>query len=160
MFRFEYKNEMPYIFDNERKGAKYSMDNGATWKNGGEFIESAIKFHLGLDYLVNPATTYDEGSDIESLNASVKSSKASLACIYGDSFNAIVNEYFENVHSTLWIYGIAVDESIIEYHMNKAEFKEFVEAFGKLEGDSKAKKNKVRFKATSATMVQWFESRV
>ena len=126
MKKYEYTNTMPYIFESERKGSKFSMDGGNTYKNHGEWCESVAKFHRGLEYLVNPATSYDTGSDIEEINASVKSSNASLACLYGNTKEQIIEEYFKNVHSTLWIFVTDSDEQITEYHMNAEEFREFL----------------------------------
>ena len=157
MKKYEYTNTMPYIYDSERAGAKYSMDGGESFKNHGEFLESAAKFHRGLEHLVNPATSYDTGSDIESMSASVKSSNASLACLYGNSFEQIVNEYFKNVHSTLWIFMIDIDEQIIEYHMNAAEFKKFLEAWAGTAVESGSHLTKVRIKKVSGKMVRWLE---
>lgn len=160
MKKYEYTNTMNYIFDNERKGSKYSMDNRNSWKNHGEFLESVAKFHRGLEYLVNPATSYDTGSDIEEINASVKSSNASLACIYGNTKEQIIEEYFKNVHSTLWIFMVDVDEQIIEYHMNAKEFKEFLEEWATTAVESGSHLTKVRIKKTSGKMVKWLEEKI
>lgn len=160
MKKYEYTNTMNYIFDNERKGSKYSMDNRNSWKNHGEFLESVAKFHRGLEYLVNPATSYDTGSDIEEINASVKSSNASLACIYGNTKEQIIEEYFKNVHSTLWIFMVDVDEQIIEYHMNAEEFKEFLEEWATTAVESGSHLTKVRIKKTSGKMVKWLEEKI
>lgn len=160
MKKYEYTNTMEYIFDNSRRGSKYSMDNGNSFKNHGEFLESVAKFHRGLEYLVNPATSYDTGSDIEEMNASVKSSNASLACIYGNTKEQIIEEYFRNVHSTLWIYMIDIDEQIIEYHMNAKEFKEFLNEWATTATESGSHLTKVRIKKTSSKMVKWLEERI
>lgn len=151
-----YKNTMEYTFDNSRSGAKYNI-NGK-WANHGEFLESVAKCYRGLDYVVNPNTSYDNGSDIEELKMSIKSSKATLASIYGNDFLEIVNTYFENVHSEVFTYMIDDDEMITEYQMNKAEFLQFVLRFAKLD---KAKENlyKVRFSATTKKMVEWLVAR-
>lgn len=157
MKKFTYTNTMPYMYDPTHARAHYNI-NGK-YANRGEFCESVAKFHRGLDYITNPATSYDEGSDIESLNASVKSSGASLACIYGD-FDSILATYFTNVHSTLWIYMTIIDEEVIEYHMDKTEFLLFVQTFGVLAKESGSDLTKIRFKAESNKMLQWFESQI
>ena len=159
MKTYSYTNTMPYKFDSNRKGSKYSMDNGKKWKNHGEWCESVAKFHRGMEYLVNPATSYDNGSDIEEMNASVKSSDASLACIYGNNFQQILDTYFENVHSSLWIFMVNVDENITEYHMNAKEFREFLENWGTLAKESGSKLIKVRIKKSSGKMIKWLEER-
>ena len=155
-----YEIEMAYNYDPARKGAKYTMDNGRTYKNTGEWIESIIKYHRGYDYLVNPATSYDKGSDIEQMNASVKSSGASLASVYGDTVEEILNEYFEKVHSSLWIFGVVTDSTMTEYHMNAIEFREFCNEWGVLAKESGSEKIKIRFKKVSTKMLRWFEERV
>ena len=160
MRKHEYTNTMPYIYESERKGSKYSMDNGETFKNHGEFLESVAKFHRGLEYLVNPATSYDTGSDIEEMSASVKSSNASLACLYGNSKEQILEEYFKNVHSTLWIFMVDIDEQIIEYHMNAEEFREFLEEWATTAVESGSHLTKVRIKKTSGKMVKWLEEKI
>ena len=158
MNKISYTNTMPYEYDPNRKGSHYKI--GEKWKNAGELAESITKFHRGLDYLVNPKTSYDNGSDIESLNASVKSSGASLACLYGNSFEQIIDTYFANVHSTLWIYVVKVDEEIIEYHMNAKEFREFLEGWAQIAVESNSHLLKVRFKKTSLKMIKWLEERL
>ena len=160
MKRIEYTNTMSYIYDSERRGSKYSIDGGNTFKNHGEYLESVAKFHRGLEYLVNPATSYDTGSDIEEMNASVKSSNASLACIYGNTKEQIIEEYFENVHSTLWIFMVDVDEQIIEYHMNAEEFRKFLEEWATTAVESGTHLTKVRIKKVSGKMLHWLEERV
>ena len=98
MTSITYTNNMPYSYDPTHRGAHYMIGNA--YKNNGEFLESVAKFHRGLEYLVNPATSYDNGSDIEELNASVKSSGASLACVYGFDMKTILDTSFANVHSS------------------------------------------------------------
>lgn len=160
MKKYEYTNTMSYIYDGERKGSKYSMDGGITFKNHGEFLESVAKFHRGLEYLVNPATSYDTGSDIEEMDASVKSSNASLACLYGNSKEQIIEEYFKNVHSTLWLFIVDIDEQITEYHMNADEFRIFLDEWATTAVESGSHLTKVRIKKTSGKMVKWLEERV
>ena len=160
MKRIEYTNTMSYIYDADRRGSKYSMDGGETWKNHGEWCESIAKFHRGLEYLVNPTTSYDTGSDIEEMSASVKSSGASLACVYGNTKEQIIEEYFENVHSILWLFVVNVDEEIIEYHMNAEEFREFLEEWATTAKESGSHLTKVRIKKTSGKMLRWLEARV
>lgn len=157
MKKYSYTNTMPYAFDPNHTRAHYLI--GDKYKNHGEWLESVAKFHRGLEYIVNPATSYDEGSDIESLNASVKSSGASLACIYGD-YEAIKATYFANVHSTLWIYMENIGEEIAEYHMDRGEFEEFLDNFSELARESGSHLTKIRIRKTSLKMLRWLEERV
>ena len=158
MTRIEYTNTMAYEFHPERNGAKYKI--GERFKNGGEFLESIAKHHRGLEYLVNPATSYDKGSDIESEHASVKSGKASLARVHAETFDEILEIYFANVASTKWIYMVKIDEVITEYHMNRNEFEAFVRMFGRLGIESGKHEKKIKFLATSSKTIAWLEARV
>lgn len=152
-----YTNAMPYTYDPNHRGAHYMI--GDAYKNNGEWFESVAKFHRGLDYMVNPNTSYDTGSDIEELSASVKSSGASLASVYGNSFTQILDTYFANVHSTLFIYMVAVDDEITEYHMNAKEFREFTTEWAGLARESGSHLLKIRFKKTSNKMLKWLDER-
>ncbi len=67
-----------YIYDADRKGAKYSIDGGNKWLNGGEFNEAIFNDCLGFECAKDANTPFDVGSDIEELHMSVKSSKATL----------------------------------------------------------------------------------
>lgn len=158
MFKFEYVNEMSYMYDAAHKGAPYTMDGGKSWKNAGEWKESICKAHRGLDYMVNPATSWCDGSDIESEHASVKSSGASLACLYGFDFQNILDTYFQNVASTIWYWVEVHDETVIEYHMDSTEFRAFLEAWAKLEKVAGGQ-YKVRMKKTSGKMLDWLDER-
>jgi hypothetical protein len=158
MIKLEYINTMPYEYHPDRRGAKYKI--GGKFKNSGELCESIAKHHRGLDYLVNPSTSYDEGSDIESEGASVKSSGATLACLYGETLDEIIETYFAKTASTKWIYVVRVDEIITEYHMNAKEFGEFIKAFCRLDRESGKIEKKVRFRDTSAKTIAWLEERV
>lgn len=160
MIKVEYLIKMEYTFNSNHKGAHYSMDGGKTYKNHGEFCESAAKFQRGLEYLVNPATSFDTGSDIEQIHASVKTPGASLACIYGDNMEEILIQYFKKVKSTLWIIMIMDNNKMFEYHLNQTEFKNFLQKFGRLDMDSKAKKNKIRIKNLTKSMVSYLEDGV
>ena len=155
MFKVTYINNMPYSYEPERRGSKYLI--GDKYKNHGEFLESVAKFHRGLDYLVNPTTSWNTGSDIESLNASVKSAKSSLARVHGNSFESIKNAYFANVASTTWIFMVDIGEEITEYHMNKEEFSKFLDEFGRTGIESGSHLMKIRITDVSKKMIIWLE---
>lgn len=159
MNKYTYTNAMPYRYDPNHKGAHYFINGSENAKNNGEFAESVAKWHRGLYTEVNPNTSYDTGSDIEEMNASVKSSGASLAGIYG-SYESIKETYFANVHSTLWIYVVIVDDEVTEYHMNATEFAEFLDNWHGMATESGSHLSKVRIKKTSAKMINWFEKRI
>ena len=157
MIKITYVNTMPYAYEPDRKGSKYLI--GDAYKNHGEWLESVAKFHRGLEYLVNPNGAYDNSSDIESLNASVKSTGASLARVYGNSYEQIKETYFANVHSTLWIYIQDIGEEIVEYHMNRKEFEEFLDNHHELAVESGSHLTKVRLRK-NMKMLKWLEERV
>ena len=159
MTKFTYSIEMPYTYHPEKSGAKYCIGENK-YCNCGEFLESVAKFHRGLDYIVNPTTKWDKGSDIESEHASVKSGKASLACLYGDNLTAILDEYFARVASTKWIYMVMVDDTVTEYHMDAKEFRAFCERFGRVVPESHTHKMKVRLLPTSTKTIHYMEERV
>ena len=157
MNKVTYTNTMEYTYEPTHVGAHYKIGNA--YKNHGEYLESVAKYHRGLDYLVNPNTSYDTGSDIEEMRASVKSSGASLARVYGNTLEQILNVYFANVHSTLWIFINDIGEEITEYHMNKEEFREFLYEFGTLARENKTYLIKVRLKKVSGKMLKWLDER-
>lgn len=148
---------MPFTYDPNHRGAHYLI--GDKYKNHGEWLESVAKYHRGLDYLVNPATSYNTGSDIESLSASVKSAGCTLACIYGPTYEAIKETYFTNVHSSLWIYMQDFGEEIVEWHMDRTEFEAFLDEFHEMARKSGSKLQKVRTKK-NLKVIKWLEERV
>ena len=88
-----------YTFDPTRKGAKYTLD-GTHYMNGGEFAEVATKAALGFEAHKDANTAYNEGSDIPEINASVKSSKATLVNMkLADTFDESVQSASSTEHS-------------------------------------------------------------
>lgn len=145
-----------YIYDNNRKGAKYSVNNGKNWLNGGEMAEIGTKAVFGIDLLEKDANTpFDKGSDIEELEMSVKSSKFTLCYPIGKSWDETIDNYFQMVHSTRWGYAVIIENEITVYTMDKPEFKEFLENWGTWDKN----RNVIRGKATSGKMIKWFEER-
>ena len=146
-----------YIFDNERKGAKYSLD-GIHYFNGGNFAELCVRngFGFGLNYDTN-CTPFDAGSDIEELHMSVKSSKASLTseCL-GYDLETSLETYFNRVASTNWCWAVVVEDTVQCYIMDKKEFKEFTENWASYNKD----RGNIRYKATSGKMITWLEERI
>lgn len=156
MTKIEYKNRMPYTVT-ERKGAKFLV--GESHKNNGELLELIEIFNYGFD-IPKRNLAFDVGSDIAELNASVKSSGASLACLYGETKEQIIAEYFKRVASTMWIWlEFNQDTQIVtEYRMNRFEFEKFLNNFSVLATESKTHKTKVRFRKTSKKMIEWLEN--
>ena len=100
-------------------------------------------------------TPFDEGSDIEEYNTSVKSSGATISPVKGDTLEGIMTEYFERVHSDNWDYVTLVDEEVIVYNMNAKEFDEFVKEFGRVNS-----RRVVRLIKESGRMIRWLEERI
>ena len=150
-------NNFNYIYDSNRKGAKYSFD-GVHWFNNGELSESGAKYvHNISDTTKDANTPFDKGSDIQELSISVKSSKATLtSVVLGNSYNEIKANYFQRVHSTSWDWVVVLEDEITVYNMDKAEFAEFMDAWASYCKDRKV----IRFKATSTKMIKWLEERV
>lgn len=141
-----------YLFDAERKGAKYTFD-GVHYMNAGEWKEAIAKAVLGYMARKDGNTAYNMGSDIPELNASVKSSKASLTnMVLADTFEESVKTYFANVHSNLFIWVEVVDENAVLYMMNAEEFELFIRKFSALN-----ERGVIRFKATSSKLVSFLE---
>ncbi len=155
MKRTEYKINFQFTFDPTHKGAPYTMD-GEHYMNGGEFAEVADKMVKRLGSKKDANTPFDMGSDIEETQTSVKSSKATLTSAkIGYDFDSIKNCYFARVHSTNWDYVVIVDDTVIIYNMDKAEFSEFLSNWATYCAD----RNVIRFKATSTKMLRWLEDR-
>jgi len=141
-----------YQFDAERKGAKYTFD-GIHYMNAGEWKECICKAVLGYECHKDGNTAYNVDSDIPELNASVKSSKASLTnMVLADTFEDSIRTYFANVHSNLFIWVEVVDENAILYMMNAEEFELLIRKFSALN-----ERGVIRFKATSSKLVSFLE---
>ena len=142
-----------YQFDSAHKGAPYTID-GTHHMNGGEFKEVVAKDVTGYMGAKDANTRYDMGSDIPEMNASVKSSKATLVnMVLGATFEESVDTYFANVHSDLFIW-VSVNETIATlYMMNADEFRTFIYKFSGLN-----ERGYIRFKAESGKMIAFLES--
>ena len=162
MKKVSYINEMPYTFDAVHPVAHYRLKSGK-YRNRGEILESIAKYHRGIFTEVNKNTSWNNGSDMEELNASIKSSKA---CI-GRNFKGIhdpnqqIKAYFKGVASSLfiWMEWDEKTQMVTEYHMNKREFGAFVNEFTQFVRDSKMTDLAIRFRASSNKMRMWLDSR-
>lgn len=153
MTKTEYNINFDFAFDPAHKGAPYTMD-GEHYMNGGEFAEIADKMVKGLGSKKDANTPFDKGSDIEETATSVKSSKATLTSAQiGYDFESIKRCYFARVHSTNWDYVVILDDTVIVYNMNAAEFESFLDNWASYYKD----RNVIRMKATSGKMLQWLD---
>lgn len=156
MKKQSYSINLPYTFAPQRKGAKYYIIPLDKWGNAGDFIECATKYALGLPFNKDANGRYDKGSDIPELNASVKSSKFTLTtAAIGNNFDEILDNYFATCPSTLWIYGVKLDDTLITYEMNAIEFRQFVKVWCSYDNY----RGQIRCKATSGKMLVWLDER-
>lgn len=147
-------------YDSAHKGAPYTVD-GIHYFNNGNKLEAVVNEWCGHGFNFDTkGVSFDKGSDIEELHASVKSSGASLACLYGETKEAIITEYFQRTASRLWIYVVEIDGEFWIYQMNQAEFAEMLDKFATTTKESGNHKLKVRFNKTSGKMIKWFEEKV
>ena len=148
------KINVNFTFDPARSGAKYTLDGGRHWMNGGEFAEVVAKAAHGLEAGKDANTRFDEGSDVPEYNASVKSSKASLTNMkLADTFDDSVRAYFEQVHSSEFWYVTITDELATIYKMNATKFERFLRKFSKLN-----ERGVIRIAATSSKMLAWLDA--
>jgi len=121
-----------YTFDPTRNNAKYSINDGETWMNHGEFCERMAKAILGYAP-TKDAVAFDEGFDLPELKASIKSRKCGLT----ERKNMpktpaeFMADFWNREHAELYIYVIDHGEEFNLYMMNRSEFRQFVERFAK-----------------------------
>lgn len=153
MFKNIYRININYTYNASHKGAPYTLD-GVKYINNGELHEIVTKGVLGFSAEKDANTSFDKGSDIPELSASVKSGKATLtSTVLGNDYTSVKSNYFKLVHSTLWIFSIIIDENINLYFMNKEEFSLFMDSFSYYDKTRKV----IRFKNTSGKMINWLD---
>lgn len=164
MIKETYINTLKYSVDTTKKGAQYIIEGFTKGKNKGNMCESIAKHHRGLFVSdSNPATKFDEASDIVELCMSVKSSGFSLARkLQGSTAHELIADFFNRVHSKLFCYVIwnPETEEVVEYIMNKSEFGAFINKFSFLHYESNKNHDlKINALNTSKKMIAWFEER-
>jgi len=156
MKKVTYTIKQSYIFDPAHTGAPYSLNGGRNWTNGGELKEVLLKGCLNFEVVKDANGRFDRTDDIPQLNASVKSSKATLVNMkLGQDFESFKRNYFANVHSTLFIWVSIHDEELTAYFMNATEFESFMDRFATFTKERQV----IRFKAESLKMLQWLDER-
>lgn len=158
-----YINTLPYIRNDALKNSKYFINGETARRNRGELLESIAKWHRGEYCATNPTTSWEDGSDIESIHASVKSSEGSLGRQIG-GYEATgaqkISTYFKGVASKVFIW-MTIDEDtqiVTEYQMNKSEFGKFIRLFTRYCHASNRKEINVRFKKESKEMIRFLEA--
>lgn len=157
MKKAEFALNREYIFNPEHKGAPYSMNGGESWMNHGDLCEVMFKAVNNFEAVKDPCGSYDTTDDVIELNASVKSSKATLCSKkLGYDFDSFKRHYFATVHSSLFIWVSIHEETLTAYYMNAEEFETFMDNWATFTSDRKV----IRFKIESLKMLQWLEERV
>lgn len=148
------KNELNFIYDNSRRGAKYSL-TGKNWMNRGEYLEAATKFAFGYTPEKDANTAFDKGYDIPELQASVKSNGCSLTSMrLGDTMDEFIEKFFQqSSENTKYIWTSEENDMMYIYIMNNKEFKIFVENFGSWEKSRKT----IRIKRSEKRIRKYLE---
>lgn len=149
-----------YIYDPSHKGACYCV-NGKHMNNG-EFMEIAVKSAYGVKMIKDTSSRFDMASDMPEYNASIKSSKATLTAVaLGDTYDEIINNYFRQTSSKLFIYAYAIDDTLYSVEMNATEFTDFLNNFSYMQtaSEKSGSAKVVRLKSTSNKMIKWFIER-
>jgi hypothetical protein len=163
MKKVTYINTMPYAYEPYMNtNSPYRPNYQSAYKNRGETLESIAKYHRNIYTDINPATSWKNGSDIESEHASVKSSEASLGRSIGGRNNSASNKiktFFKETPSQvfIWMEWDRQTEMITEYQMNKREFGAFINLFTRICNNSEHTDIAVRFRKTSKKMINWLE---
>ena len=131
MIKKTYENNLNYIFDGERRSAKYSLNNGETWMNHGEYCECLAKSVLNLQATKDANTAFDAGDDIPELHASVKSFGCGLTECKNMPNNPadFLKAFWERDKSTTFIWVYDYGEMVDLWFMDRTEFTEFVNTF-------------------------------
>ncbi len=135
-------NKHEYVFDSARRGAKYHYYDEVLeswkWGNCGDFDEVELKWCYGLAAHKDPSGSYADGSDIEETHTSVKGWGFTLAsAIKEDSFEKVLEVFWQNVASTNFSFTWREGDERIEYNMNADEFNQFLYRFGTYAKDRK-----------------------
>lgn len=140
----------------EHKGAPWFCLNRQM--NFGDVAEVQTRYILtGIVAPKDGNTAFDKGSDIPELNCSVKSGKATLTSKkLGNSFEEVLENYFQQTASTLWAWYIQVDEEGWVYLMNAREFETFTREFAGFD----EKRQVIRYKTSSGKMIAWLENKL
>ena len=158
MKKVTYVNTMSYIYEADRKGAKYSIDGGNKYMNHGEYAECLAKHLLGYEAHKDGCTAFDKGDDIPELNASVKSLNCSLSDCKDmpKDPTAFMEAFWERDHSSMFIWVDDYADMVDLWFMNKEEFKRFAERFATWEKSLE----KYRIKVCRNKIIAYLEAHI
>lgn len=155
-----YEKNLAYIFNPDRKGAKYSLNNGETWMNHGDFCECLAKSVLGFEAIKDANTPSHLGHDIPELNASVKSNNCGLSdrkdLKYLEAEEFVRKFFADEKRGTIYIYVFECGEEVTLYYMNRKEFRTFVKKFARYDNYC----GKLRFPKSDTKVVAWLDTKV
>jgi len=155
-----YENNLSYIFEADRKNAKYSIDGGKHFMNHGDYCECLAKSVLGYEPKKDANTRADKGWDIEEIKASVKSWNCGLSDrkdLKGLGFDEFCKRFFaDELPNTQYIWVHDYGEMVDLYYMSEIEMKEFTKFAAKYYESEQ----KVRFKLCENKIVQYLEEKV
>lgn len=118
-----------------------------TYKNNGQHLEQWFRYTLTGRIEKADNIAHDKGTDFA--NYSIKSARATVC--KGTDLNA----YLDADKATEFVY---ITANGIAYIMNRAEYTEFVAAFGTVTADSKKNGGqiKTRLKHETSALLEWF----
>ena len=154
-----YANNLPYLFDPTRSGAKYSLNGGKTFMNHGEYCECLAKSVLGLEPHKDANTRHDEGHDIPELNASVKSYNCGLSDrkdLKTDKYDSLNQFFADELPNTTSIWVVDNNETVDLWYMNRDEFIAFTLACASWDTHCR----KWRFKMCATKTNRYLEDRL
>ena len=161
MKKATFVKNLSYIFDADRKGAKYSIDGGQKWMNHGDFCECLAKSVLGFKPVKDANTRSDKGHDLPELNLSIKSFKCGLSDRVDlkalKDPEKFYNQFFaDELPNTNYCYVIEYGEFVDLYIMNFEEFKQFVRDMASWDTYS----FKFRFNTCDNKTAKYFEEKI
>ena len=158
MKKVTYENNLPYYYNPDRKGAKYSLDSGEHYMNHGEYIECLVKSVLGYEPKKDANVRFDKGEDIPELNASIKSWNCSLTDMkLGSTKTEFLARFWEMSNpNTNYIWAFDYADRVDLWYMNSQEFKIFVEELSFWDEYAK----RIRFKLCNNKINAWLEAHI
>jgi hypothetical protein len=158
MYKVTYENNLTYIYNPDRKGAKYSLDNGEHYMNHGEYAECLAKSVLGFEPKKDANTRFDKGEDIPELNASVKSWNCGLTDMkLADNKAEFLEKFWAMSNpTTTYIWAYDYGEMVDIWFMDYKEFQAFTETFGSWDSYCQ----KIRFKTCNNKINEWLAAHI
>lgn len=157
MTKISSTNTLTYIYDADRKGAKYSLNNGESYMNHGDYAECLAKAVLGFDPVKDANTRFDKGEDIPELNASVKSWNCGLTDTkLGHNREEFLENFWARSTAETYIWVNDYADVVDLYMMNPDEFKQFVDHIASWDNHCE----KIRFKTCIAKTVAYLEAQL